>query len=516
MSNPRHARRFGGDASIDTFIGTGVGATALATTSAMHPPRASTSGTHTMAMPLLLFATLTMASACQTHDPVAASENPSWSGDELESLEATPRSQPQVPASDDPPPTRRAPTARQNAPARGGSRSADAAARGAIVYDRIRPSGRGSGGRVERNGFVYETGALFEPPEGKVIHAMGQWREGNEAHTAVAGEGRSPVTGLQFIPIGPWMRPWENRITAFTDLLEGEVDAGRMLHIGINLAGIDDQGEGVPIDHLVAWDTVYDDRIRDLARVVGGTGAPTFIRIGFEFNGPWNGYHPYAYPQAYRRIVDIFDEVGALNAAFVWCYEPAAPDDFDATDSRGPLWFPGEDVVDWFGLDVFVQRDFQLTPGRSSPDSRAAHSERFLRMARDFGKPVIIAEASAVDVDITDSRADGVEDWNAWFAPFFAWVRSHPEIKAVHYVNVDWQTIGRARERGWLDADIGQNSYIAERFRNEISGPTWIHADDTEELLGWVEHSSPSRLDEVRALLPAPVNTGRGGRGGRR
>ncbi len=466
---------------------------------------------------LLLTATLSLAFACQTSDPLAHPD-PAWSGDELESLEANPRSVPWIGDDETMERTRRAPApVRQSAP--GGSRLDEQAARGRGDLARVQPPTRRTSGPVERNGQVYDYGALFEPPRGKVIHAMGQWREGNQSHMAVAGEGLQPLAGLQFLPLGPWMRPWENRIHAFTDLIESEAAAGRAVHIGLNLAGIDDQGANVPIDHLIAWDTVYDERIRQVAELVAAAGVPAFVRIGFEFNGPWNGYQPYAYPQAYRRIVSLFDDAGALNAAFVWCYEPAAPDDFDGTDARGPLWFPGADVIDWFGLDVFVQRDFQHTPGRSSPDSRIAHTERFLEMARSFGKPVIIAEASAVDVDITDGRADGIEDWDAWFAPFFAWVAEHPEIKAVHYVNVDWQSIGRARDRGWLDADIGQNAYIAERFREQLAGPEWIHADDASLLLGWDEHRSPSRVDEFRTRLPAPSATGRGepagSRGGR-
>ena len=58
------------------------------------------------------------------------------------------------------------------------------------------------------------------------------------------------------------------------------------------------------IDHEVASTSRFDERIEDLARIVKEFGKPVIVRIGGEFNGRWNGYHPYAYPKAFRKIVD--------------------------------------------------------------------------------------------------------------------------------------------------------------------------------------------------------------------
>jgi hypothetical protein len=74
------------------------------------------------------------------------------------------------------------------------------------------------------------------------------------------------------------------------------------------------------IDHEVASSTRFDSRLRDLVRVIREFGRPVMVRIGSEFNGWWNGYHPYAYAQAFRKIVGMFREAGVTNAAFVWCY----------------------------------------------------------------------------------------------------------------------------------------------------------------------------------------------------
>jgi hypothetical protein len=62
----------------------------------------------------------------------------------------------------------------------------------------------------------------------------------------------------------------------------------------------------------------YDDKIRRLARAYKNLKQDIFLRIGYEFNGPWNGYNPTAYINAYRRVVDIFRAEGVTNVAFVW------------------------------------------------------------------------------------------------------------------------------------------------------------------------------------------------------
>jgi len=111
------------------------------------------------------------------------------------------------------------------------------------------------------------------------------------------------------------------------------------------------------IDSLIAYSTQYDARIQSFIDVVRAHGKPVMLRIGGEFSGWWNGYHPYAYPVAFRKIVNMFRASGVTNVAFVWCYEPAAADDFDAVDSNGNAkWYPGDGYVDWFSIDLFASQ----------------------------------------------------------------------------------------------------------------------------------------------------------------
>lgn len=106
------------------------------------------------------------------------------------------------------------------------------------------------------------------------------------------------------------------------------------------------------------------------------------------------------------------------------------------------LWFPGDEYIDWFGLDVFQAKHFDpsLPEIKNGQITEKGKSERFLTMAREHGRPVFLAETSGFFVHILpDSSDPGLveNDWNAWFEIFFNWMASHSEIKAFVYLNQD-------------------------------------------------------------------------------
>jgi hypothetical protein len=209
------------------------------------------------------------------------------------------------------------------------------------------------------------------------------------------------------------------------------------------------------------------------------------VRIGPEFNGEWSGYSPGYYPLAYRRIVEIFREMGVDNAAFIWCWEASSPSDFDEQDEGAWRWYPGDDVVDWFGLDVFGVVGFTPQPPGRGQNTRYEDTLRFLAMAERHRKPVLVSESSAVHVEITPAAADGPRDWAEWFEPYFAFLAANPVIKGFHYINYDWKGSTSAEENGWMDADISRNAWLARRYAEELRDPIYLHSPDLPLLNGW-------------------------------
>jgi hypothetical protein len=203
-----------------------------------------------------------------------------------------------------------------------------------------------------------------------------------------------------------------------------------------------------------------------------------FVRIGGEFNGWWNGggYHPYYYVTAFRKITDMYAARGFRDSiATVWCYEPDAPNDFDSVGVNGPLWYPGDQYVDWFGLDVFDANHFDPAEPdyRNGQITKKGKSERFLAMARSKGKPVYLNETSAIRTNISPDSLDSINDWNAWFSKYWAFMDNHVEIKGFNYMSQDWESTGGYP--GWGDARIQNSPFIMNWYRQEMHRAKYIH-----------------------------------------
>lgn len=99
----------------------------------------------------------------------------------------------------------------------------------------------------------------------------------------------------------------------------------------------------------------FDDYVRRWARASRAYGRPYFLRFAHEMNTsayPWgygvSGNRPEQYVEVWRRLRRIFAEEGALNVLWVWSPNVDYP-------GAGPLeaFFPGDEYVDWVGMDGY-------------------------------------------------------------------------------------------------------------------------------------------------------------------
>lgn len=362
---------------------------------------------------------------------------------------------------------------------------------------------------LRKLGVQQQTRALLEPEDGRVYH-------GAQLMTYESGD---PLAGYLGAVADPALQPAVRGLFFSIPGTRGPAQSLRGL-IGF-LASADSIGfipelslflvSDVATDSAIAVSNTYDWIIDSIATLAAKYGRRMFLRIGGEFNGAgpgWNGggYHPYLYVTMFRKITDRFAAKGMRDSvATIWCYYPAAANDFDSVDARGARWYPGDAYVDWFGLDLFDPQDFDL----SLPDSvrgaitRKGKSERFLAMAGSKGKPVYMSETSAKGINISADPADGIADWNAWFAKFWGFIDAHIGIKGFSYINANWPT---GAYPGWGDARIQNSPYVIEHYREEMRRPKYIH-------LPW---SAPSALDQpaiaaegitIRQLSPLPVTS---------
>jgi hypothetical protein len=326
--------------------------------------------------------------------------------------------------------------------------------------------------------------ALLEPADGRVYHGMQTMTFEPAGNDPVAGylsilngEDIQPAVRGMFFSI-PGTRGTALSLRQLGEFYRSADSIGFIPELSLFLVS------DIATDSVIAVSNQYDAVIDSIVTLSIAYGKAMFLRIGGEFNGVgegWNGggYHPYLYVDMFRKITDKFASRGFRDSvATIWCYYPAAANDFDSTDSRGALWYPGDDYVDWFGLDLFDPQDFDM----SLPDydrrgiTRKGKSERFLAMARSKGKPVYMSETSAKGMNISADAADSQADWNEWFAKFFEFITAHQEIKGYSYIDANWPEHAYA---GWGDARIENSPDISAWYRDEMHKPKYIHLPAT-------------------------------------
>ncbi|MBN2351626.1 MAG: carbohydrate binding domain-containing protein [Spirochaetales bacterium] len=315
-------------------------------------------------------------------------------------------------------------------------------------------------------------GALLEPPD-TVIHGAGQSDDAFLNYVKALGAGRRPVIYKAYIGL-------EFSVTGFFDWLKARCDYyasayGVYLIPEIGLSMTTDGHSELHYEGDVAAG-LYDDKIEDFCRGLETLGHPAFVRIGFEFNGlSWNGYEPATYIAAYRRIT-VALRAHNLEAATVWC--AAFPLNF--TPYTYMDYYPGDSYVDWWGIDPFDAVDFT-----------SADMNTFMAAAATAQKPVMIGETTPRYVGVTDGQAD----WDAWFEPFFAFIQSHPGVKAFGYI--DWNWADYPQWSTWGDARIETNPQVLSNYIYKVSSPLYLHGAGEQALraaLGATDTTPPGQV----------------------
>ncbi len=279
------------------------------------------------------------------------------------------------------------------------------------------------------------------------------------------------------------------------------------------------------IDKLVTFSKKFSNKV-------------IYLRIGYEFDGRWNGeegggYHKREeYKRAWRHIVTRMRSQGANNVAFVWQSSTSPVDDVADRHWGGQPnkenigdWYPGDDVVDWCGLSWFIAPDEAINtfdfPLRDRNQDVLAND--MIAFARARKKPVMVCEATPQGYDLEISEHSSTQSavgrnstgityegakvllsqgddaaksqfgpgtwfenisadqaWDRWFKPYLNFIKTNKDIiRAVVYINANWETQGlwdHPYEQGyWGDSRIEANPRIKELWLNETNNSSfWL------------------------------------------
>ena len=178
--------------------------------------------------------------------------------------------------------------------------------------------------------------------------------------------GKRHATYFRYVGYGrPFPFEWANRLKA----------AGAVPHIAW------EPNEGL--------DKVRDDDyLRGWAQAAAHFGGPIFLRYASEMNGDWEAYSgdPDLYIEKWRLVRDVMRRF-APNVIMLWC-------PFATPKSTIPLYYPGDDYVDWVGVNIYSVVHYEGNVNKRSVDNAVQHLEFIYNLYAER-KPIAIGEYAA-------------------------------------------------------------------------------------------------------------------------
>jgi hypothetical protein len=186
-------------------------------------------------------------------------------------------------------------------------------------------------------------------------------------------------------------------------------------------------------------DGAYDRVFKETADALVRNGLnDAVVRIGWEFNGNWVPWaaskDPESYKRYFRRIVETMRSTPGQRFKFEWCPNHGRHD-MDPTDA-----YPGDDVVDIIGMDVYAETWDAST---ADPHDRFKHflDQPFgLKWHRDFarehGKPMSYPEwgvGTRPDGHGVGDDAVFMEGMADWFEEVKPLYQSYWDVQAADY-----------------------------------------------------------------------------------
>ncbi len=206
-------------------------------------------------------------------------------------------------------------------------------------------------------------------------------------------------------------------------------------------------------------EVVDDAYLRDWARDAARARCPIWLRWASEMNGPWTKYggDPELYKTKFRLVSQVMKEE-APNVAMLWTpfAEPA---------NLIPLYYPGDEWVDWVGVNIYSVYVHNGDPSQPSSDEDPV---KFLRTIYDlYGsrKPIHISEYAAT-IYCKGSAKETVDWAIGKMTRFYSALRDDfPRVKSVNWFCLDTVQAGLANNNYSLLVD----GRVLARYRELVS-----------------------------------------------
>jgi len=270
---------------------------------------------------------------------------------------------------------------------------------------------------------------------------FGAWNPGDPFDGNTSGANALEAQTGRRVDIVNWYQNWGGGswISAVQDHVVGAVTRSNRTPMLTWEPWVPGAGPNQPEFRLARIaDGSFDAYITTWALSLKLLGSEIYLRPMHEFNGDWypwagtvNGNSPEQFVRAWRRMVDIFDRLGAGNVKFVW-----SPNNIDVpAANRMESFYPGDSYVDVLAVDGYNWGAGTPAYGGWQTFSQV-FSPAYDRLRALGPQPIWIAEVG--------TSSDG-GDKAAWIRDMFARAAGMDRLQAIVWFNEN-------KERDWRAA----------------------------------------------------------------
>jgi hypothetical protein len=233
-------------------------------------------------------------------------------------------------------------------------------------------------------------------------------------------------------------------------------------------------GSGITLAEVAAG--AQDTAIKQWAQAAKAWGHPFLFAPWWEMNGAWYSWgRSSSFVAAWRHFHDVVVAQGATNVTWTWItnaiwYDP---------ESDPTPYYPGNDYVDWAGIDSY---NWGLGPAQPdhwrNPSQTITPTLSIVNGLTKGERPVVIAEEASSEYG--GNKADWIREMLTTYLPH------HPEIKA--YVWFNWNHMKNGIRYDW---PIESSATAQQAFRKGIQSGIYVPA--------------PLSLPDLTKVPPPPV-----------
>jgi hypothetical protein len=216
----------------------------------------------------------------------------------------------------------------------------------------------------------------------------------------------------------------------------------------------------------------FDSYIRKWAGEAKAWAHPFFLRFDWEMNGDWfpwsesrDGNQAGEFAAAWRHVHDIFTEVGATNASWVWCPYVNPNGNLQSPST----FYPGDAYVDWTCLDGY-NRGTTASPTAPYRSFDYLFGPNYREITETVAptKPMLLGEVATSENG--GSKAQWIEEM------FAALPGAYPQVRGLLWFDYfdqgnDWPIETSPAATAAFAAGISDPRYLPNTYAASGAGP---------------------------------------------